>query len=118
MERERSSNGFMVGVLCFSLGLNLGNFIHAAIDDSDERVKNIQMHSGQIHEQLSETYEDLGSLVLNDTENIFTFNINQGRDQEQTCEGSYEVNNGIATAIGDIACTVSTPIETTTTTLG
>lgn len=119
MERERNSSGFMVGLLCFSLGFNVANFAHNAMDKSDERVKDVQIHNEQLYEQLSETYEDLGSLVLNDTGDTFTFTVSQSGGREQTCEGSYEVNDdSIAIAIGDIACTISTPIETTTTTLG
>jgi hypothetical protein len=118
MERRNGPSSITMGLLCFSLGMNLTNFIRTATDNADERVRDIQTRNEQLYDQLSETHESLGSLVLNDEKDSFTFVLSQGTDLEQTCEGSYEISNNTAVAIGDIVCSVSTPTNITTTTIG
>ncbi|MCA9332625.1 hypothetical protein KDA00_02010 [Candidatus Saccharibacteria bacterium] len=116
--RERPRFGLIFWLTGFSAGISLCNLGHILADDSDSRVEKIQTYNEQIFEQLSDDQEGVQNLVLHDWSNSYSFTVSQEGQADQVCEGSYEVNNNVAVAIGDIACTVSTPIGTTTTTIG
>ncbi len=116
MERERGVPKLTVGILCFSAGFNIAAIISTTMDDSDEQFRNAQVYNAQLADQLEDSYPSIQDLVLVEDKD-FTFSINQG-GEAQSCTGEFEVKENIAAAVGEIVCSISTPIATTVTTLG
>ncbi len=110
MSRGRES---LVGpvLMGMALGINLGNILHIIVDDSDERVAEVQAHNEQLQRQLIPTYKGLGHLVLDDEKDTFVFHIDSTEYPSQTCSGEYKVEDGHAVAVGSIACTEEHQIE-------
>lgn len=110
MSRGRES---LVGpmLMGFALGINLGNLLHIALDDSADRVAEVQTHNEQLQKQLIPTYKGLGHLVLDDEKDTFVFHIDSTEFPDQTCSGKYKVEEHRAVAVGSIACTEEHKIE-------
>lgn len=110
MSRGRES---LVGpmLMGFALGLNLGNVLHIALDDGDDRVVEVQAHNEQLQKQLIPTYKGLGHLVLDDEKNTFVFHIDSAEYPDQSCSGKYKVQDHHAVAVGAIACTEEHKLE-------
>lgn len=91
-------------------GLALMTGLMLLLDDTTERIKTVQEHSAQLSDQLEHDFPGMGRLLLNDETNTYEFRVAPEGEQPQTCEGTYEVADGNAQAVGTIACTTTTKL--------
>lgn len=103
-ERGEAAFGTTAVMVGFIAGLNLGNVLHQALDDSDERVKNVQVYNRQLQPQLEVGGKVVASLILNDDGEDFTFRSRSTEGIPQSCKGNYKLANSTATLAGKVTC--------------
>lgn len=101
---------FAVGINLFNIGMFIGRNIGESQADASDRIEDIQAYNSHVYEQLEPGYNGLGRLVLNDETDTFEFRVSPEGEQPQTCQGEYEVTDGSATVVGQIACTTTTEV--------
>ncbi len=91
-------------LLAFNAGLLVMSGLVYLVNDSDERVANIQEHNMQIEDSLERDFPGMGSLILNDDTDTFEFHVDR-KGESLTCNGEYSVSNeGIAKPTGEVTC--------------
>jgi hypothetical protein len=107
-----NSEGFgliSLGLVGAVTGLFVGAITEARIN-ADQRIAQVQLHNAEVYQQLIPTHGNVGRLVLNDETDTFEFRVSPEGEQPQTCQGEYEVTDGSATVVGQIACTTTTEV--------
>lgn len=98
------------GISLFNIGFQLGNVLGRHTENTDSRIRDVQAFNTQVYEQLQPDYNGLGRLVLNDETDTFEFQVTPEGRKSQTCEGDYQVTDGIAKVTGNIACTTTVKV--------
>lgn len=105
VERNGESAGsaiFMTAMVA-ALAFNVGSAVAHAVDNVDGKVHDVQVYNGQVHDQLARSHQ-VGRLILtNGKEHTFSFHT-QETGADQTCSGTYEVQNGVAHVVGNLSC--------------
>lgn len=105
MSYETRRSGVFMPIL---IGALVGNLVSGAIrgatDDTDIRIKGVQINNEQLYGQLSHGHE-VGRLVLNDGPQTFTFQSRAQDGMPETCAGKYVVEANVAHVTGNLACT-------------
>lgn len=104
---ERGETSFaMVGALLgFSLGINAMNITYMIFDDSDDRVREVQVYNEQLRPQLEVGERVVAHLRVDDQDRHFTFDSKSAQGAEQACKGSFKIEQGTATLAGKLSCT-------------
>ena len=104
--------GLIAGACLFNAA-NISNLITREVEEgqADDRVEKVQEQNEQLRENLLEVTPNIvGRLVLNDEAQEFDFQSQTQNGQAETCSGEYEIKDGTAVAVGDLACTQTSPI--------
>jgi hypothetical protein len=111
MERGSVFVPVMAAISCFNIGLIVGHGLGENSAHADERVEQAQKYNQELTSELSKTHKLVAQMIVKDGENTYSFHTVNQEGQDQTCEGSYEVKNQTAVAVGNLACTVTTPVH-------
>jgi hypothetical protein len=91
-----------------ALGTVLGGFFGSSIvldnyKGTPERIEHVQQYNEQLHEQLAVGQKVVAHLIVDDNKKTYRFDtvINQ---HNETCTGSYALQNDKAVATGKLAC--------------
>lgn len=91
----------------YFVGVTVGHVSNESHNDFEEQIIEIQTHNEQLEDQLGDTFEGVEGLLLNPDE-TYTFTISQD-GRERNCSGTYEVNEEVASLVGDITCSYLVP---------
>lgn len=100
----------MSGVCAAAVGAYFIGMISAGRSASD-RLKEVQVQNGQIREQLTPNFNQIGSLIIDSSDHSFSFSTVSPARQPETCVGHYVVKNDAANISGALACTRSVSIS-------
>ncbi len=107
MEKNKFWPGYFTGYIA---GAIVFAAIPAIANSGEQDIEDVQRHNQEISEQLADQYTSLGNIVL-DGDETFTFTLQTEDENPQECEGTYEIDNGTANVVGDIACTIVMPLD-------
>ena len=106
MSRSNETAAALAGVgSLFLISFILGNAVGRAVDNGDERVRQVQEYNHELYDQLAAS-RSVGNLILNDQDNTFSFQ----NEADGSCTGKYEVQHHTATVVGPLACTHTLPL--------
>jgi hypothetical protein len=106
MSRNHEGAGTIASLgTIFLLSFIIGNAVGRAVDNGDERVRQVQEYNHELYDQLAAS-RAVGHLILNDKEHTFSFQ----NEADGNCAGKYEVHHNLAAVVGPLACTHTLPL--------
>jgi hypothetical protein len=107
-------SGRSSGAMPLLIGVLVGNLvsgaIHAGLDNTDARIKGVQINNEQLYGELTQAHT-VDGLILNDSDHTFAFHSRTQDGQPESCKGSYDVENNIARVSGTLACTQTVAVK-------
>lgn len=104
------SSGYMPLLIGLVVGNLVSGVIHAATNNTDARVRGVQINNEQLYGELSQAHT-VDGLILNDGDHTFTFHSRTQDGQPESCSGKYDVQNDIARVSGTLACTQTVAVK-------
>ena len=94
----------------YAVGFGLGYLNGSSDDPGEKKIQEAQIHNEQIYTQLESEVTPIQGLILKTSDETFEFQTQTQTGQAETCSGEYEVKDDVAVAVGELACTQTSPI--------
>lgn len=107
---RRTSSWLVPYFVGYAIGFGLGYWNGSSDDPGDKKIQEAQIQNEQIYTQLDSEVTPIKGLILKTSDETFEFQTQTQNGQAETCSGEYEVKDDVAVAVGDLACTQTSPI--------
>ena len=95
----------------YSIGDLVGYNFGKEDANANGRVERVQAYNEELEHQLVVGGRVVAHLRVDDTAKDFRFQTVNLGGQRERCSGQYKLRNNVATATGNLACTMMTPIS-------